>query len=882
MDEGFRVQAQDEGVEELRLEANGLRVLLLPDPAVPVVAACIVYHVGSRNEAVGHTGSTHLLEHLMFKGSRRFNPAEGRQIARVLERVGAHFNATTWFDRTNYYEILPPEHLELALELEADRMRSSLLRAEDLATDMTVVRNEFERGENEPLDVLLKESFAIAFREHPYHHPTIGWRSDIENTSIERLRAFYDTFYHPDNASLVLVGSFAREEAQRLVARHFGPLPRAGHAVPRVVTTEPRQEGERRFVVRRAGEVGWVALSWRTPEAASPDTHPLAVLADALAGGVTSRLYQRLVETGLCLEVQAVAWQLRDPGLFQVFATLNPPTPHAKVERIIRREIASLARKGLTNVELERARAQVEAQTAYHRDSPGQVAASLAEAISAVDWRFWLDYLERIRAVGRDDVLRVAGATFGDDAVSVGYFIPRDGGGGAGGEARGGAGGRQPQPCHFRTELASRVHDSSLAGGGRLLLLPRHANTTVQLHGSLLAGHGVVGTEDWTVASLIPDMLERGTASHSRLAIARLLEDRGIELDVSGDSLNPLEVFCSGRCLARHLPLLLELLAEMLFAPLFPGDELEKLRTLRLGELAQANEDTFQRAFEVFARLTYPRGHPHFRRPLEERKAALERVAREELAKAHAALYGPATLVLALVGDFDPAVVEAAVVKLFGGAPGGSRPVPNVARRGPAAAPPREAHERMPDKPNLDVVIGHPGGLRRADDDFLAASLGNSILGHSTLSSRLGVRLRDREGLTYGVVSRFFGASLVDGPWAVSLSVAPANLERAVAALREEIGRFVAEGPSDAELDDERAAMAGSYRVSLATPMGVARELVRLSRHGLGVGEIDRIPEEVLALRRDAVVEAVRAHIEPAHLSLAAAGDLVAKPDGDV
>jgi len=227
MTDGFEVLAQERGVEELKLASNGLRVLLLPDPSVPVVASCVVYHVGSRNEAVGHTGSTHLLEHLMFKGSHKFNPSEGRPIARVLERVGAYFNATTWFDRTNYFETLPPEHLELALELEADRMRAALLRPEDLATEMTVVRNEFERGENDPFDVLLKESFAIAFREHPYHHPTIGWRSDIEATSIDRLRAFYDTFYYPDNASLVLVGTFDREAALDLVARHFGPLPRA-------------------------------------------------------------------------------------------------------------------------------------------------------------------------------------------------------------------------------------------------------------------------------------------------------------------------------------------------------------------------------------------------------------------------------------------------------------------------------------------------------------------------------------------------------------------------------------------------------------------------------------------------------------------------------
>jgi zinc protease len=878
MSESFRVVSQERGVEELVLEGNGLRVLLLPDPSVPVVAVCVIYQVGSRNEAVGHTGSTHLLEHLMFKGSHRFNPSDGKPIARVLERVGAHFNATTWFDRTNYYETLPPEYLELALELEADRMRNALLRESDLATEMTVVRNEFERGENEPFDALLKESFAIAFREHPYHHPTIGWRSDIENTSIDRLRAFYDTFYYPDNASLVLVGSFDRSEALELTARHFGPLPRAPRGVPPVVTREPRQEGERRFVVRRAGEVGWVVVSWRTPEAAHLDTHSLAVLADALGGGVTSRLYQRLVETGMCLDVQAVAWQLRDPGLFQVFATLNPPAPHAKVEKIIRREVASVVRKGLSKAELERAKAQVEAQTAYHRDSPAQVAAGLAEAISSVDWRFYLDYPERIQAVRRDDVLRVAGNTFVEDSVSVGYFIPKDADGGSGPVPHA----VRPRPCFYRTEIAPRVREAALADGGRILLLPRHSNTTVHLHGSLLAGHGLLGVGEWSAASLLPDMLERGTSSHTRIEIARLLEDRGIELDVSADGFNPLEVFCSGRCLARHLPLVLELLAEMLLTPDFPADELEKLRTLRLGELAQAHEDTFHRAFESFSRLTFPPGHPYCRRPFDERRAGLESLTREQLVAVHERLYGPASLVLALVGDFKVDEVERRLGELFGVAHGGCRDAPPIARRGPRDVSPGEARENMRDKPNLDVVVGHPGGLRRADDDFIAASLGNSVLGHSTLSSRLGMRLRDREGLTYGVISRFFGASLLDGPWAVTFSVAPPNLDRAVTAVREELTRFAAEGPSEAELADERAAMAGSYRVSLATPTGMARELARLVRHGLPVAEIDRIPESVLATGREEVAAAVRRHIDPDRLCLAVAGELVAKQGGAV
>ena len=878
MTDGFEVRAQERGVEELRLANNGLRVLLLPDPSVPVVAACVVYHVGSRNEAVGHTGSTHLLEHLMFKGSRAFNPSEGRPIARVLERVGAYFNATTWFDRTNYFETLPPEHLELALELEADRMRSALLRPEDLATEMTVVRNEFERGENDPFDVLLKESFAIAFLEHPYHHPTIGWRSDIEATSIDRLREFYDTFYYPDNASLVLVGTFDREAALGLVARHFGPLPRAPRPVPPVVTHEPKQEGERRFVVRRTGEVGWVAVSWRAPEAAHDSTHALAVLADALGGGVTSRLYQRLVETGLCLEVQALCWQLRDPGLFQVFATLNPGIGHAKVERIIRRELAAVVRKGLSKAELVRVKAQVEAQTAYHRDSPAQVAAAITEAVSAADWRFYLDYPDRIKAVSREDVVRVAGETFLDDSISVGYFVPKNGQGSSGAAPRPAPARLAPGPCHFRSDLAARVEEVGLPGGGRLLLLPRHANTTVHLQGSLLAGHGLVEPGAWSAASLIPDMLERGTESYGRLELARLVEDRGIELDVSGDGFSPLEVHCSGRCLSRHLPLVLELLIEMLQRPAFPAEEVEKLRVLRLGELAQAQEDTFHRAFEVFSRLVFPAGHPHYHRSLEERRSGLERATRDDLVAVHERLYGPASLLLALVGDFEPSAVAERLQRLMRGAKGGSGDVPLVRRRTAADVEPAEAYEAMPDKPNLDVVLGHPGGLRRGDEDFFAAALGNAVLGQSTLSSRLGMRLRDREGLTYGVISRFFGASLLDGPWAATFSVAPASLARAEAAAREEIARFVSGGPDERELDDERAAMAGAYRVALATPGGQARELARLGRHGLPAAEIDLIPGRILATGRAEVAAAVRRHIDPARLCLAAAGGLVANP----
>ncbi|MFZ5785944.1 MAG: M16 family metallopeptidase [Acidobacteriota bacterium] len=870
MGESFRVVAREGELEEAELASNGLRVLLLPDASVPVASLCIVYHVGSRNEAVGHTGATHLLEHLLFKGSRKFDPRQGRPVARTLERVGASFNATTWLDRTNYYETLPVEHLELAVELEADRMRHALLRADDLASELTVVRNEFERGENDPFDALLKQSFATAFREHPYHHPTIGWRADIESATIDKLRRFYDTFYHPDNATLILVGGYEREGALDLVERHFGASPRAPHVIDQRVTAEPAQEGERRFVIRRAGEVGWVSLAWRTPEAAHPDTYPLAVLADALTGGVTGRLYQRLVETGRCMDSHAFAWQLRDPGLLQVFAALNPGASHAEIEEAIRQEVAGIARDGLRDEELERAKVQVEAQTAYHRDSPAQIAAALAEAVAAVNWRFYLDYPHRIRAVTNEDVVRVAREVLLDDCVTAGWFVPRNG---ANGGARVAIGG--PRPCCYTSRLSSQVVEADLPGGVRALLLPRRGQQSVHLQGSMLAGHALLDRSEWTAASLVPDMLERGTRGRDRLTIARTLEDRGIEFDVSGESLNPLEVFVGGRCLARHLDLVLALAVELLREPVFPAEELEKLRQLRLGELAHAQEDTFIRAFEAFSRLVYPAGHPHFRRDVGERRRDLESVGRDDLERAHRKLFGPASLVLALVGDFDPGEVAVRLETLLRGWAGGLPEPPEIPRTGFADTTPGESRDAMPDKPNLDVLLGQPGNLRRCDEDFLPAMLGNSVLGHSTLSSRLGRRLRDSEGLTYGVISRFFGAGLVDGPWAVTMSLSPANLDRGVAFAREEIARLVHEGPDEGELSDEREATAGSYRVGLAVPSGMARELARLARHRLPVSSLDTLPDQVLAITREAVAEALRRRIDPYRLTLAVAGSLV-------
>ncbi|HZI66270.1 MAG TPA: pitrilysin family protein [Thermoanaerobaculia bacterium] len=422
----FAFVREKAGIREWRLSANGLQVLLLRSTVAPVATFAVVYHVGSRNEAVGHTGATHLLEHLMFKGTAEYDREKGTAVAAVLEAIGARFNATTWFDRTNYYETVPSDAIEVAVKIEASRMRGALLRDSDRVPEMTVVRNEYERGENSPFQVLYKETFATAFREHPYHHPTIGWRTDIEGVATERLKDFYDVFYHPNNATAMLIGDFEEEDALATVARHFGPIPPSPLPIPPIYTVEPQQEGERRFVVRRTGQIAWVALSWRTVAARHPDTPALAVLANVLGGGLTARLHLALVETSLALSVSVVPWQLRDPALFSVFAPVRPGVDPQTVETTIRAEAARVAAEGVTEGETEKARTQIEAEVIFDRDSTDQVAASLSEAIAVADWTWYADYPDLVRAVTPADVRRVAAAYFADDGLTVGRYLPKD------------------------------------------------------------------------------------------------------------------------------------------------------------------------------------------------------------------------------------------------------------------------------------------------------------------------------------------------------------------------------------------------------------------------------------------------------------------------
>tara|TARA_B100000035_G_scaffold259435_1_gene230049 strand:+ start:5978 stop:7279 length:1302 start_codon:yes stop_codon:yes gene_type:complete len=424
MKENFEYIRNSGGVEEYKLKTNDLTVLLMEDHSAPTATFMVTYHVGSRNEAVGHTGATHLLEHLMFKGSAKYNKDNGNSIWKVLQDVGAQINATTWFDRTNYFELLPKEHLDKAVSIEADRMRGAFLRDEDRQPEMTVVHNEYERGENDPFEVLDKNIWATAYQAHPYHHPTIGWRADIENISTDRLKEFYNSFYWPNNATATVIGDFSVNETLSLIWKHFGKIPRSPHKIPIMYTEEPPQEGLRRVEVKRFGEAPIIGVAHKSPEGKNQDTYPLHILGSILGSGKTSRFYRNIIDKGLAMDVSVWDHPFHDNGLFITYAFLTPETQPEEVEKLILDEYDSIQKDGVSEKEVARAQSKIKAMTAFSRDGSYSIASHLNEAIAAGDWTLYTTYLERVMEITPEDVHRVAQRYLRESQCTVGQFIP--------------------------------------------------------------------------------------------------------------------------------------------------------------------------------------------------------------------------------------------------------------------------------------------------------------------------------------------------------------------------------------------------------------------------------------------------------------------------
>ncbi|HVY52929.1 MAG TPA: pitrilysin family protein, partial [Gammaproteobacteria bacterium] len=409
-----------EGITEYRLD-NGLQVLLFPDSTARNITVNVTYLVGSRHEGRGESGMAHLLEHMLFKGTPTYPDVDSE-----LQARGAIYNATTWLDRTNYFETLPgtDDNLEFALKFEADRMLNCWIRQEDLDAEMTVVRNEFEMGENHPESVLHDQIFAAAYSWHNYGKPTIGNRSDIERVPIKNLQAFYHHYYQPDNASLMVAGNFNMAKAQAWIMQYFGSLPKPERILDGTYTEEPTQDGPRHVILQRAGELALASLAYHIPAAAHPDFAALTVLTEVLGAEPSGLLYQKLVKSGKASEAHAIEYALREPGMFMVYARPTKNEEACKILLQMQKQLENLSERDIKPDNVERAKSRILTQVRLLTKNSNDLAIRLTESIAQGDYRLFFFIRDQVKLVTADDVLRVAKTYLLESNRTSGLFVP--------------------------------------------------------------------------------------------------------------------------------------------------------------------------------------------------------------------------------------------------------------------------------------------------------------------------------------------------------------------------------------------------------------------------------------------------------------------------
>ena len=873
-----------EGVTQYTL-ANGLTVLLFPDATQPKTTVNVTYRVGSHQENYGETGMAHLLEHMMFKGTRaRAN------IMTELGRRGMDFNGSTWFDRTNYHETFPasPDNLDWALAMEADRMVNSRIARSDLDSEMTVVRNEMESGENNPHSILVQRMLSSAFEWHNYGKEPIGARTDVERVSIDRLQAFYRQYYQPDNAVLIVAGAFDADATLRAIAKYFGPIPRPTRTLPPQYTDEPVQDGERRVVLRRVGDAQLVGAMYHTVPEASADYVALDALTEIMTIRPAGRLYRSLVDTKLSTAVEGDNWGLKDPGVMMFFASVASDDSLVKAREALLATLENVKAQPITQAELDRVRAR--AQNEYDRvlASPQQSATALSESIASGDWRLFFLERDRWRNVTVADVQRVAEAYLKPSNRTVGEFIPDarpDRAPAQGpidleamlkdykGDAPIAAGESfDPTPAN----LEARTQRFTLANGMKVALLPKKTRgATVQF--ALRMHHGderaLLGKD--VEASLAASLLQRGTAKRNRQEIQDALDLDRASLSISGDATR---TDARGHTVREKLPDTLALLAEVLRQPSFPAEEFAKLQRERVTDIEGRRSDPDDVASRALARYDnpYPEGDVRYMPTADEEMKEIEGATLAAAKDFYARFAGGNYAELAVVGDFDPTAIRPQLEALFGdwrtAEPYTRVPNPLVVKRA------MEIREETPDKANAVLAGELALPINDTSDDYPALRIANYILGGSP-NSRLWERIRQREGLSYGVYSSLEPSSFEPNTTlAVEAIFAPENLGRLRTALTEELARAVKDGFTAQEVGDAKKAILQERTLARTQDSNLARELTRQAHLGRSFANDADVDARIAAASTDDVNRALRKYVIPDAFVAVYAGDFAKKP----
>jgi zinc protease len=839
--------------------------------------------VGSRMEGYGETGMAHLLEHMLFKGSKGFP-----HIDKAMQAHGANFNGTTWVDRTNYYETMPASdaNLEFGIKIEADRLVHSFIKREDLTTEMTVVRNEFEMGENSPEGVLNQRMMAAAYEWHNYGKSTIGNRADIERVPIESLQAFYRKYYQVDNVVLIVAGGFDEAKALDYVKRYFGTLKAPDRKLAQTYTEEPAQDGERTVTLRRVGKGAVVGMMYHIPAAAQQDTPAVEVLSTVLGDTPSGRLYKALVETKRATRVAADATAWHDPGILELTAMVNEKATPEEVRDIMIDVGEKIAQRPVTKEEVARAvqiymSAREQALTKSQR-----IALELSEWAGAGDWRLLFLYRDRVAKVTPDDVNRVAAKYLRQSNRTTGMFIPskqvartpipeapsaleivKDY---KGGKALSAGEAFDPTPENIEKHIVRK----ELSSGIKVAFLPK------KTRGAAVTGRITLhfGNEKTlypyiTATDFLGPLMMRGTKKHTRQDIDDILEKLKSSLSASS-GLGQLSFSLDSK--RAQLPQVLDLLREILREPIFPEAEFQTLRQNEKQDLEKSLLEPQPLAVNLLRRTLrpYSKGDIRYVPTIEESIAHVVKVTRDDVDRLYAEQLGGEFGEIALVGDFD---VEATTKQLDAIFAGWKNKVPYERIRSQVVAGVKGAKHAIQtnDKANAIYVAGHMFMMKDTDPEYAALSLGNYILG-TGFTSRLIDRLRQKEGLSYGAGSQLAVGS--EDPVTTFLVFAianPKNMEKVDKGALEEVAKIIKSGVTSEEL----SAATKGYLEKMNTARGSDGGLAGTIRSNLYLGRTfayyAELDKKIAALTVADVNRALAQYVAPEKLVIIRAGDFL-------
>ena len=869
---GVEQAATVEGFTEYRL-SNGLKVLLFPDASKPTVTVNITYLVGSRHENYGETGMAHLLEHLLFKGSTNHT-----NITQSFSQRGMRPNGTTGLDRTNYFESFQAgdDNLQWALGMEADRMVNSFIAKKDLDLEMTVVRNEYERGENSPFGVLYKRMQSIAYDWHSYGKSTIGNRSDIENVKIENLQAFYRTYYQPDNAVLLVSGKFDPAQTLGWINQSFSKIPKPTRSLPKQWTTEPTQDGERSFMVRRKGDVQLVVVAYKIPAVVQLDNTAAQFVGSILTDAPNGRLYKTLVETGMATQVFAFPFGGVAPGLAVIAASVKKGDPLEPVRDALIAAMENFDKNPPTPEEMARVRRDsANAQEKFLND-PERIGTGMSEYIALGDWRFFFHDRDRTALVSPDQVAMAAKTYFRRDNRTVGMFVPED----------------EPQRAEIAAALPIETvmkdfkprQDTTTAeafdprpanvdkrttrlqiGGLAVALLPKK-NKGETVYASLRLRWGdeksLFGTQ-W-VSTMTSSLLTGGTSRYTRAQLA----DEMSRLKMSGG-------LFGFETTKTNLGPVLALIGHVLREASFPENEFNQLRKQLLAGLESSRNDPGALAGKAMALHfnRYPVGDPRASESLDESIQALNAVTLDDVKAFYRKFYGASKGEMAVVGDFEPEAVTLQIRQAFAGWESKTPYVRMTPSYTDVAATRKTIN--TPDKENGVYLASLDVSMNEDDTSYAALLVANYLLGGGAgLDSRLMQRVRQKEGLSYGVYSQLsINAIDRDGRFTISATAAPQNMAKVEAAIAAELRRVIHEGFSAAEVVGAQSGLAQQRLQGRARDSNLAGGWVQNLYLNKTFQRSEALDEKIAQLTAAEVSAAFVKYIRPDQLTVVIAMD---------